>query len=489
MLLRDSRHKEAQAGLADLRRVKLSSEELIRFASLCGRAGVPEFGVVKLRSVVHGTNRKKPTAEPQHLLEYANCLVLVGAMREAESILRPIQKLDLPGFHKTMAYLRIREWDYHLAIAPLKAHLQTLAAGSYESTVCKINLAIALNFEGLTNEAAVIPNDIIAAQENFQYPNLKGNCFRILGFIEFNRGNYEVALQCFQKAYAVFGGHPGQDTGLDAFLARKWIGLAQYCMEKGSPLSKVMLDSLQQEAVVRKHWETVRDIEYQLGSFHQDEEILVKIYYGTSYQHFKDRLRKRFPNLQIPESYLWRLGTGKNGGIPEFQLMQSNLKPGGVVYNLMSVLTSDFYRSFKPLDLFQKLYPGEFYSIGSSEQKVHQSITRLRRQFETEKIPFIIDSEDGLFRLSPESPFHIRVFERTQGITSVNDFRIAQMKEKFQNRTFNINETKSLLGVARSAANEFLSDLVEAGKLVRMGKGKNTGYAFPEESVEKKQAA
>lgn len=476
--LRNSEPKKAQAELIKLSRLKISGADAITFASLCSRAGIPGLGFAKLRPIVRPLGRKKAAASPEHRIEFAACLVRLGAYRDAESILSEISTEAYPEVLKTQALLHIREWNYPVAIPLFQKYIAAIPRGSYASTINKLNLTLSLIFEERLNEAAEILNEIVTTKENFQYPLLEANCYRAYGVLEINRGNYEVAMQCLLKAHATFG----DPNGLDAFLVRKWIAITQYSLQKGSAVAKILLDSLLQEAVVRKHWESIRDIDFHVASFHQNEELLVRLYFGTSYARFKERLQKRFPSLVIPKTYHWQLGKGTSGKNVVFDPDASSLKPGQAPYRMFSILISDFYRAFNTIDLFQGVYPGELYSYGHSEHKIRQLTNRVRKEFLAEGQGIEINHADGAFSLASTSPIQVLIRQKNTEVLSVTDHRMAQLKAHFAQNSFSVTDVISVLSVARATANEILKSGLDRKELIRTGSGKKTKYFIPNSS-------
>lgn len=478
LLIRDAGWELAKARLLALKPAKMSQPDLIRFASLCRRSNIPSTGISALRPLIRPTKKNLGVASPESIVEYACGLVRLGAVREAESLLRKIDFRETPSVHEAMAFLRTKEWDYHLAIPHCREHLKRLENGSYASSIAKLNLVIALYFEAEFNEAAEIIQGILSSRENFRYKLLQGNCYRVLGNLEFSRKNFALAAECFQKAYQIFS----SSVGIDEFLVRKWIALVDYFHHKGSAAAQVTLDGVRHEALRIQHWESLRDIDYQLACYHRNEPLLVHLYYGTPFGRFKWRINRDFPELSIPADYHWKLGDGDGKRTRTIDFEAEGVEVGTVLARLYYALTADFYRPMSAIDLFQKIHPDEFYSHGSSENRVHQALLRFKALLKKAKLPMFVENAKDQYRLRASERVDLLIRNTSRSNPNQLEHRVGTFKEKFGSSSFTAKDVEALMGKPRRTVSHILSEATEAGLLVRTGSGKATRYAISERS-------
>lgn len=472
-LIKNSEFESAQRRLLALRKKKVPADFLLRFSHLARRAELPSLGITTLSPAVHPRGRKKIIGSDEHVVEYAACLIRVGACREANKLLSSKNldsNLEALFFR---AGLHVKEWNYSQAVPLFREYVEKTATSPYTCSIGRINLALSLVFEEKYDEAALLINEVLTTDGNAKWKLVKGNAYRILGGLEFYRGNYEFALNAFHHAHKIFV----DSKSIDHFLIKKWVHLTNYFLSKGSKPSLAEVQKNREEAVQRQHWESVRDIDYQLAVFHHDDELLLKVYFGTPFEGFRKRLLKRVPDLVVPETYQWRIGEKLKGKVVRFSEKDLGLKPGLSLYRLYLALTSDFYRSITAVELFEKTFPEDFYIPGSAEQRVYQVISRLRREF-SKSIPLTIDSNDHPFRLVATGPIEIQVIQGNAATKKQYNHRLEQIKEQVRGTPFSSAFVAEQLNLARRSANELVAEALKEGQILQIGAGNRTRYVF-----------
>lgn len=475
-LIKQAQWKKAQESLLALRKKRVPDEFRLRFATLCRRANVSDLGLSILKEIVRPDGKKKAFGTDAHRAEYAASLVRVGACREAEKLFESVDLEACPEAVFFKAGLFVKVWNYSDAIPLYRRYLVTQEEGSYTYLVGQINLAMCLIFEGEYDEAARHINAILVSEGDSHWTLIKGNAYRMLGGLEVHRGNYDAAMTAFYHAQRIFT----DAEGIDRFLIRKWVALINYFLAKGSDSARNGVLEVRKEAEKRKHWESVRDIDFQLACFDGDHKTLVKLYFGTPFESFKKRLLKRNPELQIPNVYYWDLDPMEKGHETTFDLFESGIKPGQSIFRLLQVLLSDFYRSFGIVDLFESTFPGEFYISGSAEERVYQALKRLRKEFIDRKIPLTIESTDGGFRLVGTKPVRILCGRGETSSKTQADHRLEQLRHKFQKGSFGVTDAVDTLGLSKRTVNALINDGMEKGVLAKSGSGNRIQYQFVE---------
>lgn len=485
LLIKGNQWERAQKLLTSLKRKVSDRRDLVKYASLCRRADIPGLGLSALKSLVLVTSRKSVgAATVEEQTEYAACLCRIGAHDEAKTLLREIGESSHPAVLSLLANLHVKEWNYQLAIPLLRKYVAHEEVTAYDRCVGLLNLGLCLTFEEKLREATSLLLSVSESEEARAYPLVAGNAFRLLGIIDYNKENFETANDYFEKSLSSFL----PSNSLDRFLVQKWMALTNYFLHKGNEESRKQLNLIKKEALERKHWESIRDIEYQIAVYEKDKETILRLYHGSPYKPFRDRIHKKFPNLQLPALYPWSVGEQKDSkkGIL-FDLQTSGLKPGQGVYRLLALLASDFYRPFPTISIFDKLFPGSHYTYGHSEQRVYQGISRARRWLKKNGIPLEIDpamNESRLIALSP-CTFIVRL-----GHTEMdqNDHRLLEIYSKV-GKQFSTKQAIQVLGLSKRTLVSLVNRGLETGELTKVGSGTATRYAFNRDPEDFKKAS
>lgn len=480
-LIKAAKWGEAQRELKEVKTGKGFPREMaLTFASLCRRASVPELGLNVLRKYVHPTSRTAEAATEQEKNEYAASLVRIGACQEARNLLSHVTEKSSTDVIHTLASIYVKQWNYPAAIPLFLEYIDRPELTSYSRQIGALNLGLCLTFEEKLSQAEGVVRPVVDSQEAKAHPLINANALRLLGLIDFQRGNYREAITFFQKALDTFP----ESNGIDRFLVQKWLGIINYILEKGSPQCQKKIEFLRQRALEFEHWESIRDLEYHTALCDQNEEKLVHIYFGTPFERFRSRILRKHPNLKLPPTFTWRPSQLVAKPKQVFNIIESNLKPGQSMHRLLSVLSSDFYRPLSVIDVFDRVFSGAFYSPGASEQRVHQLLTRTRTWLDDEKIRLQIVSDKNRIQLLEKD---CAILVHLEGAGEEQDyFRLNTIRNSL-GETFSAVEAGKLFDFSRRTLLNLLTKAVEDGVLIRKGEGKNTRYSFADS--QKSQAA
>lgn len=479
-LIQSARGAEAQARLLDLHKKRISKEHACEIAMLARRVGIPELGVRLLYPIVRPEGKRLREASNEDRVEYAAGLIRMEALNEAEEILKAIPKgkvQDAPFFQ---AIICLKRWDYAEASRFLRTFLEQKGLTPYQIAVGKLNLGMALAYENHLTEAKSILAEVLEDSSAKRFDLLHANALRYLGNLELNRQNLDVGLSYFEQSSKLLQNSPG----LDQYFSRKWCALAKYLIDPKSESILEELENVREEAVKRSHWESVRDIDLHVAQAKNDQALFTHLYFGTANPKYRDKVMQKWSPVSVPDKYAWELG--KNP-IAEIDIAQEQpspnggvLKSGQAMHKLYKVLLSDFYRPFFILELFEKIFTGEYYSPGVSEFRVHQTIKRLRQWFEKNAIPLTIVHEEKAYRLAPVKACSIIVHSDREIKSSV-DYRLQLIREKIGDE-FSVKEIVPLIKVTRRRAVEIVRTAVETGILTSSGAKSKTRYRFKKAS-------
>lgn len=476
-LIKEAQWDLAQKRLNAIRRRLGEREDLLTFASLCRRAGIAAVGISVLRTLVRPTSRRAVSeTTDSEKTEYAACLTQIGALGEARKLLASVKGEPSPARLRVLALLHVKDWDYPAAIPILRKTVNHSQTNSYEKTVGLLNLGMCLTFEEKLGEAASVLAEVLASREGEQYNLIRGNAYRLLGLIDYQKEKYSTAIQYFETAFAQFS----KTDGLDRFLVQKWMAITNFVVNDRDAASQKKLFAIREESLKRKHWESVRDVDFQMALHNKDSQLLLKVYFGTPFERYRQRIIKKASYLKIPEFYQWRPSGEKGTDGVTFDLERAGLKGGQSLYRFLAILLSDFYRPFSTVQLFEALFPTEFYNHGDSEQKVYQIITRARRWLEDRELPLEIDPTSNESKLLETDPCVV-IVRKEKGAKDQTDFRLKEIRRQLGTE-FKAKQAYELLGISKRTLINVLNEAMENGTLIREGEGIKTIYRFVEEA-------
>lgn len=488
-LIQSARGADAQARLLELHKKRVSKDFAREIATLARRAGIPEFGLRLLHPIVRATGKKQRDASVPDRVEYAACLIRLEALREAEEILLGVPENEVPETLLFLAIIQLKKWNYADAIPFLRSYLRQKNLTEYQTILGKLNLGMVLAYENILGEAKSVLGEVLEETSRLKFDLLHGNALRFLGNLEMNRNHWDAAQACFAQSLKALKNVPG----VDQYFSKKWNTLAAYLSDPANEASYKDVLALREEAIKIRHWESVRDIDFHIALAKQDEALFRSLYFGTANKKFQEKILNKWRPEEVPEDFLWQLGASKKTRefLPQIDIAQGQptekgdfLKVGQTMQKLYVVLLSDFYRPFSILEVFEKLFPGEYYSPGVSEFRVHQTIKRLRQWFEKNDIPLTIENVEKDYRLASTSPCVIRLHHLRE-VKSSSDHWLELIREKL-GEEFSIRDVVPLMKVTRRRAGEVIRQAVEAGVLTASGSKNQVRYRFNQPADYKK---
>lgn len=473
--------REARQKLIPLTRSTPPRAELARVASLFRRAWMPEQALAILHRVVRppARTRKGSDATPAEKLEYATSLVLVGAHREAESILSSLNAQENPEVHFARGLARFREWDWkgtlgywdQLQASPHASPLQRLRG--------RIYLANALTFGlGRYSESLEICEKI-AVEASAQK----------------HRMIHKSRLLLAQQNHALQGDARSARTAFDQ--------IRVLCEEESD--ERFLLHSLLWQAIAekdpdgirsaragfkdRRDWEETRICDYHLARVTEDRQALIHLYFGTPYPEFRSRVAELLGgDGEIPGSYEWKLWDGQSLSPVVFDLeagtnsrSRAYLKRGQALHRCMRALSEDFFLPPSVARIHEVVYPGSYFNPASSPDRVHQLLRRFRAWFKENDLPLEVRESSGVYRLFSPAGCTIRI-DREPPASGVVDPGIMghadRLWENFGQTPFSSSEAADCLDVSGTSAKRILSHALSAGLISRNGKGPGTRYSM-----------
>lgn len=472
-LIRRSQLPEARAALRTIQAVPRA--DLETFARLCWRAGDPALGLQRLHPVVREEGRLVARPTDGEKAEYALCLLRVGAIAEAQRTLKPL-KTPRAAFYR--AAVHIACWRYAESLPLLKEYLES-PLDEYERTVGNLNVAAALVFLGDFARADFLLRQALYISSLRGWPFVLSRAIALTGEKFIAERKYADAEVYLDRAAERLR----QSGVTEEFLLRRFRAIVG-CLREPDDEALSRLRAVREEAIARRHWETVRDCDRFEAVARRDEALLHRLYFGTPFEAFREVLIfDRRWHCEIPATYVFSPGisdpTAARIDLATGSLStgQSSLKVGQANHRLLATLTSDFYRPFSAAALHECLFPGEFYNPTSSALRIRQAVNRLRKWCEDAGVSVEIVHKDKAYALGANcrSSFLIT---RTATEIERPSLLLETLRQGCAGGTFSVRQASGVLQISKSSTLRLLREGLEKGTLAREGAGQATVYRF-----------
>lgn len=488
-LIKNGKINEAHLRLKRLKRTELSSTYRAKIASLARRADLPQISLILLRPYVRPTESQFSVATDEEKSEYAAALADMGAGVEAIKLLSEVDQKKYPSALLHTAFAYFSQWDYASAIPVLTEFLAHPEITKQQRIVGRVNLAASLVHE----------KDMLAEKllSELLEESIASNYTLAEGFIrmlsaEYNiyTKNWERVEQHLHKSEKIYSG----TNAVEGLFVRKWKAIFQMYNQGSKDRANVYLDPIRHEAKEKKHWETLRDCDFNEAVYTRNEDLFLKVYFGSYFPAKKQRLLKEYnEEFKIPDSYNWNLSDVGKGSKCAVDILRDNgtkaLSSGQASYRLFFSLSSDFYRPLRIAELHSHAYQNEFFNPLSSPSKVHQGVCRLRQWLRKENIPLEIKEEEGSYQLLSKQENVTILIPHLQMATSRTDAAIQRLKQAFGSReSFSLKEASEVLGGSYWQVNRLLKHAEDENKVYRTAKGRSTRYSLINDTPLKKSA-
>jgi hypothetical protein len=390
-------------------------------------------------------------------------------------ILRQIEE-KAPRSRFYLALLFLKQWDYAQAVRELEFYLSEIPE-DYHKLVVQVNLAAAYIITGQKHEAREFLASLYPELKSRGHSLLYGNCLEIESHIHFLDGEYESALDLLEKAEKLLA----DAKNMGWLYARKWtlINRMFHSDSRDPRPFERELAEVKGLASEMGSWETLREVDLYRGLFEKNEGLVNHVYFGSPHPTYKAHVSKLASGMNIASTYAW---TSPGEGEPRLHDLNSAIvdRPAEsfLVKKLLLTLVSDFYAGFRIGHLFSTLFEGEYFDPQSSPDRVFQLIHRLRGWMKDENWRCKIESERGQYRLR-FSPGHGLILRRDLNEDPVREragvFELF-LRGSFAGQPFTANEVGQRLACSTRSANRRLRELLDEGRVERLGSGKFTRF-------------
>ncbi len=476
-LIQQGEGKQAQRELVSFFQSEIPRPVAAQAAALAWRAGRPELGLKLLNPWVRPSSRKPNVASVEEKIEYAACLVKIGASHEAHLLLATLSPEDPSRQFLIRAFVHITHWNYHEAKQLLSRYVRAKDIRPYDRLVGKVNLVEALIHEQIYDKALTGLRDLLHDSSLKRLTFIQAKVLELAAQFWIERGKYSGAEKYLRQAEKLLA----KTDGLDSFFVRKWTVFSSFLRTRGNAKSLAQWTEIRAEAVTRNHWESVRDCDRFRALTFKDESLGRRIYFGTPHASFRSNLLEEWgPSFEPGDRYLWQLGEKEASSVgldltETSPTLRDGIRPDSLLHRLLSTLTSDFYRPFRVAAIFARLYPEEFYSPTNSPPRVHVAVQRLRALFLELKISLQVLESDGSYRLFAPSPFAILMPAKDEE-GKIGSHFLSTIRREWPSTPFSVKEVSIVLRCSPRTALSHVTAALGEGELSKEGKGRSTRY-------------
>lgn len=425
------------------------------FAKICRRVGLIHLGLRCLKPLIHPEGLLTEPATPFEKAEYAVLLSRVGAIREALGLLSGREMSSVPDAALYEGFAHVSDWNYEKA----KVAFQTYLSKSYDpytTLIARVNLAACLVY-GEDPAAESFLDETLSSARDLKALRLQANCHELRGHARLQASDVASAEEDFRAAAEIFG----ELKIVDQLLVHKGLAL----IDSKSRQSITPLLEFRSLCETRGSWENCREIDYLLLRETFSTEGFLRLYFGTPYIGFRERMVRHF-KLPVPDSAL--IGRG------ECVLDLTSASAPPKILRLLTALSRDAYSPTKLGRLFSEVYPDEFFDIHSSPLRIRQQLTRARQWLQKNAPQVSIHFEGGGSRLHFDNERSIRVphFQTTEPQYE----HFAHLQKSFLSQSFSAQEACEVLAVSRMSFLRWTAWAVDQHILTISGQGRATRY-------------
>jgi hypothetical protein len=321
---------------------------------------------------------------PGEKVEYALALQRAGAYRESLRLLNEPEVQNDPQSLVARAFYDIYHWNYESAAPFLEDYLERTDADVYEAFIARVNLLACRAFlldSKFATEFANLKRDLQAAGHSL----LLGAVLEIGAQYMIVSGNTNQGETCLRDAERLLK----TEGGMHLMFVDKWRTISKALKTK----SIQPIDEFRKLALSRKHWETLRDLDYFRALLQPDSSWADWVYYGTPHGSFRRRMERwrDFPE----QTTVSRSGKSLQVVDPWF----AGDKHGEMSHLLLNLLLRDFYRPMRVGEIFSELFWNNHLDLNSAQDRIHQLIRRLRDWIQKYHIAFKVIEVDGAYAI------------------------------------------------------------------------------------------
>ena len=469
-LIRKGQIAEAWKRIQGFKPSDLSREQRLQLADYSRRAQEPLFALKVLNKVFKDHLEGIDQVTNDEVVTYSGCLTKLGLFREAESWIEHLGTSRHPEYFNLMARIQISCWDHSPAVKNLKTYLKSLDDQSYSHLVGSLNLCVSQITIGKFADAEKTLASIQHRAKQQEHQLILGNSFELLAQIQINKKEYEQARQSLETSQNLLG----RRKNVWSFFTRKWELLIALNSSGWNSETQFLAENLKKEAVDGQYWEDVREVDRLISKFSENKDLLLKLYFGTRFQGYKNRLLKNFPQkITVPKEYVCPINQPDESSLT-FDY-KNDLEASPALKSLFLVLTKDLYRPLPLGFVFESLYSEEHFDPFHSPDRVYTLIKRLRSTL-PEHLAASVEWDRSGIQLQFTKPVFLTL--RDDAEYEPDEDMISKMRANFKKQWFNTAMASDFLNISASKALQLIQLSKKKYKMDSQGRGKSIRYRF-----------
>jgi hypothetical protein len=478
-LLRSGRGAEVRKVLLQLDSQKVSREQLADWANLSRRSGMVAHSLRLLRPVLRLKKNLGQSATPKERASYAASLGAIGALSEAFSVLDGLEGSSIPEVQLFYGFTNVYSWNYASAAPFFRRYSQLEGPSEFQRTVSLVNLAAAHCFLENYSEALVLTESLIRESELNGWVVLQTEAHLLAAQALLNNSCFTESQAHIDRAWKL-----SAENNLNLLNVEKWRALLSLKID--GPTENVLsrLDELKNEARASRSWEITRDCDYHLGLETQDRGVLERVYFGTPFVAYRNRLLQASADWFKPRAaFTWCLNQNRGPIIDLAKDPRENTsrREDSVFTRALRALSSDFYRPLKIGCLFNAIYPGEFYDPESSPIRVKTALSRTRALLQDQNQPLEIRCLKQDYYLASEAPLNLRVkieYPTRSGEPELPPELLRQLRKEWPHKSFSCTQASKVLAIPSVRTQRLLKLAADRKLLYKSGAGRSRLYRF-----------
>jgi hypothetical protein len=471
---------EVQSHLEKLEVKKVPRQEILGIANVARRAGFHRLALRLLNPIVRPKNKlAKTRATPGELVEYAIILFRLGVVEESRRILLSPEVKPCAESELYLAFTYFGEWDYARAKKLLLSYIQDPAVAAYDKLIGLVNLAQAYVGNDEPDNAIEVLHAIIDQSKSRNYNLILANALQTYAEALIDKKEFAGVTKILKDIENVIGSSHYRYN----LLVQKNLAVIDLYKNKSAEAIVKVRNACQEKRV----HELLRECDVTLAVATKDENLLHKVYFGTPYPAYRERLRRHWgKDLKVPDNFIWDLNSESSTrsthvfDVAAGVQLNSNveIKKGTSIYRLLNAFASNLYKTFKTEALFSMLFPDEHLIINTSSHRVYDTICRARDWMKENNLNFYIDEVHGEYSLKADIKYQLKIPQEFTLKTNVHGEHIKEMLTKLGDKQFSVGEVVTALQVSVATANRYLKEAVEMKLLERLGSGRATKYVL-----------
>lgn len=450
-----------------------------QLAEFALRVHMPLFALKKLHKYVRPENDLAIVATDLEKTIYASALYHLGAVEDAQIILKNIDRQKNPEAHFHLARSYMHMWDYASAATHLRTYLQQGNFDDYRKLCTRVNLAAALISVSRLEEAEIELIEVLEVCESCQHVLLAGNCYELLGQVYFFKKQHEKSLIFLNLAESKLK----NQTGWYLLFVHKWILLNEIAMGQNHVALNTKLILLVQQAAKLEQWNTIRDLDYFVAVFSANAYLKTKVVFGSN-KHFI-KLRSHFYNVAGAtklKQFLWvpypvNEKQILNGPSADFIFDIKDFKCNSLISKTFYALVSDLYEPSKLGEIFAQVYRGEVFNPYTSPGRVLKLLKRLDSWFIQKSIPLRVYFKKSAFEIRSSRNCTVVIRKNQSDQPAQAEFH--SLKELLKDNRMNVKMICQKLQSSESTVLRLVNRALAHGIIAREGTGKSTRYFLP----------